>query len=535
MSTRFLIRGLLLTASALMIAHAGTRRYARVGDMQGAPEVQVHAADNWRPAERNLPLLESSRIQSGQQDRIEVELDDGAVLRLAGNSLAELSDYAQLSTAQRVTLVSLDHGVAYFTGEPRLHDTFSVALPGMQITLRQGSRLRLTSFDGSNTLAVLEGAVMFSTPAMEMQLRAGQFIQIYSNAPDRFTLQRQIPQMEADEWSEGRDKSTAHTTAAAYVSGVGYGLADLDHSGAWVRTPVGELVWKPRVDDNWRPFRDGRWEWYDEAGFTWIPAEAWGWLPYHFGRWMQDASLGWVWYPDIRSTPIYKPGDVYWMRGTGLVAWGPLAPSEAWAGSQRSQLFAPANTTIAPFLAGVRVIDPSKLDEKLAANPAEALLGMAFAVSPISPPLAADRFEALRPELKTADTPAPLVTSAEPQLPQAAYDPGYRSADVSQTQPVPVITAALPAPIQDDPADGAPPLETYIPVPVYTGILVVDPPLWDEHSGRMGNPAAGSTAPGKSTTVSENEPPHHQQPVRLPEPPKPPRDKDNDPKSGTHN
>ena len=525
------VRGMLLATCAIALAHAGPRRYARVGEMLGAPEVQVHAADPWRAGERNLPLLEASRIQAGPQDRIEVELDEGSFLRLTGDALAELSDYAELSTGQRITLVSLDHGVAYFTGEPRVHDTLSIALPGTQITLRQGARIRVAAYEHSSDVAVLEGSIKLTTSAMEMELRAGKFIQVHADAPDRFTLLREIPKFEADEWSEGRDKSTAGSAAATYIPGAGYGMTDLDHSGGWVQTPDAGMVWKPRTDAAWRPFRDGHWEWYDEAGYTWIARESWGWLPYHFGRWIEDASLGWVWSPDRRSNPVYKPGDVYWLRGAGRIAWGPLAPAEAWTGTGRSQLFAPANSTIAPFLAGMRVIDPAKLDGKLAANPGEALASMTFAVAPISPALAADRFEAQRPELKTSETPAPLVTSAEPQVPQATYDPAYQP---SQPPMPPPLTTALvpPAPVEQEEANDPVVLETYIPVAGYSNILVVDPPLWDQRAGRMGNPAAGSASSGKGPNGADHgEPPHRDEPIRLPEKPDPPHlNKRDDPK-----
>jgi hypothetical protein len=498
------IRSLLLASLVAATANAGVRRYARVGEMQGAPEVQVHAADPWRTAERNLPLIESSRIQSGPQDRLEVELDDGSFLRLAGDALAELSDYAQLSTGQRVTLISIDHGVTYFTGEPRIHDTLSLALPGTQITLRQGSRIRLVANPQSSEVAVLEGSVKFTTPSLEMDLRAGQFIRIHAGASDHFTLLREIPKMEADEWSEGRDKSVQ---------------SDMDRSGGWVQTPESGIVWKPRTDENWRPFRDGRWEWYDEAGYTWVARETWGWVPYHYGRWLQDPQLGWVWVPDRRPNPIYKPGDVYWLRGTGRIAWGPLAPSEVWTGAGRAQQYAPANSTVAPFLAGVHVIDPAGLDEKLAANPGEALAGMTFAVAPISPALSADRFEAQRPELKTAETPAPLVTSAEPRVEQAAY--AEQAPPPAPPPPPPPFAADLP-PAPVDYADAsATPLETYIPVPVYTGIVVIDPPLREV---QVSNPPASGKSP---------EPPRHEPPIKVPQPPEPPRNtkKDSDPKS----
>src|ERR1051325_2076408 len=96
---------------------AGENRYARMGDFQGSVEVQLRAPDAWIAAERNLPLVESSWARTGPAARLEVELDEGSALRLGPNSQFEISDYTRLSTGQRVTLLSLDRGTAYFTGQ----------------------------------------------------------------------------------------------------------------------------------------------------------------------------------------------------------------------------------------------------------------------------------------------------------------------------------------------------------------------------------------------------------------------------------
>ncbi len=507
-----------LAAFFALQALAGPRRYARVGESAGAPEAQVHAADAWRLAIRNLPLIEGSRVRTDSQDRLEVELDDGAFVRLTGDTLAELSDYSQLSTGQHVTMVALDHGVVYFTGEPQLHDTTSLAAPGMQITLRAGSRVRVEAADQSSAVAVIEGVVRFTTPNAELDLHAGQYARVNSDAPGRFTLLREIPHLESDKWSEARDKATAQSSAATYVPGVSYGLTDLDKSGAWVQTDAAGPVWKPTTEGSWRPFANGHWEWYDEAGYTWVSSDSWGWLPYHYGRWIQDSSLGWVWSPDHRPEPIYKPGDVYWLRGQNRLAWGPLAPGEAWPGTARSQLYAAANTTIANFTLGQREIDPSSLDPQLAAKPAELLSGMAFTVAPLSPALAADRFEATRPELRSVEQRAPLVTVA-PEVPEDTFHPAPPEPPPMQAAPVTTAQvmvdpgAVPPAPDSDGP------IETYYPAAVYTGIVVVDPPL------RTSGSTAGASSPVHSSPSSGSEtkiPVIHEHPperVPLPEPP----------------
>ena len=131
---------LLLVPAALF---AGQARYARLGEFDGKVEVQLHAGDPWSPAERNLPLAESAWLRTGASSRLEIELDDGSAWRLGPDSQVEISDYTRLSTGQRLTVLSLDRGVAYFTGEPGGADTLTLVAPGAQVTLLHGARVRL--------------------------------------------------------------------------------------------------------------------------------------------------------------------------------------------------------------------------------------------------------------------------------------------------------------------------------------------------------------------------------------------------------
>ena len=120
------MRALLLWLMPLAV-FAGPTRFARIGEMEGTVEIQVHSADAWQPAMRNMPLVESSWVRASPSSKIEIELDEGSVLRLAGDAQAGLSDYTRLSTGQRVTLLTLERGVAYFTGEPQARDALILA------------------------------------------------------------------------------------------------------------------------------------------------------------------------------------------------------------------------------------------------------------------------------------------------------------------------------------------------------------------------------------------------------------------------
>src|SRR5215472_1311240 len=131
---------LLLLPAALL---AGPARYARLGEFQGTVEIQLHPADAWIAAERNLPLPESTWLRTGPASRAEVEFDEGSTVHAGAGSQFEISDSARLSTGQRITMVTVDHGVVYCTGAPEGRDALSVAVPGAQIAFTRPARVRL--------------------------------------------------------------------------------------------------------------------------------------------------------------------------------------------------------------------------------------------------------------------------------------------------------------------------------------------------------------------------------------------------------
>src|SRR5437867_10100162 len=146
---RALALWLLLTASL-----CAQTRYARLGELEGTVETRVHPSQPWRFALRNTPLLESSWVQTAGASHAEIELDDGSVLRLAENSVCELADYTRLSTGQRITHISLDRGVAYFSGESNWRDALILSIPSAQVSIRRGSRVRLEAGIDFSQMAV---------------------------------------------------------------------------------------------------------------------------------------------------------------------------------------------------------------------------------------------------------------------------------------------------------------------------------------------------------------------------------------------
>jgi hypothetical protein len=498
---------------------AGEARYARLGDTEGRPEIQLRAADPWQPAIPNTPLLDGSWIRTAAGSRAEIELDEGSAFRMDADSLAELSDYTRLSTGQRVTLISLDRGVAYFTGEARGRDSLTLALPGMQAAIGRGARVRLEARETWSQIAVLEGAVLFSSPAAELQIKEGSTVRVEPANPVRFFLYREIAALESDKWSEARDKALA-TASAAHVAAPRYGLADLDAAGTWLETAAWGTIWKPRITAGWAPFRSGRWTWYDGLGYVWISSESWGWLPYHYGRWTLDENAGWVWVPGRDA--VFSPGDVYWLRGAKLAGWGPLAPGEEWIGRTRPQLFMTSTSTFAAFVPEMRDIDPAGF-----ASPKEPLAVAGFTAALPSPALPAARLEAKRPALRAGSTrivpqlEGVTFGQASETVAEAAAAAQARQNSAADVDTTAVQTPAEPPVVAVPPA--AEPVEVFYPVPVYTGIVVVNPPEHDDRDRRRRrqDPPSESAKPSRQNPKPAEQPKAPPQPAPAPAPPAP--------------
>jgi hypothetical protein len=302
--------------------------------------------------------------------------------------------------------------------------------------------------------------------------------------------------------------------AASHVA-VKYGLADLDGAGEWLNTDVGP-VWKPKIAEGWAPFQKGRWRWYDTLGYTWVSDETWGWVPYHYGRWTRKNDLGWVWAPPAK--PVFKPGDVYWLYGRQLAGWGPLAPGEDWQPSAAPQQFLNVNTTYASLATDARVIDPVGFS----ARPKEPLGVATFALALPSPAFLASRLEAVRPALRVGAT-KPIV----PVVPGT----GFQDADLTQAPPPPppqqmppaVVTNPAddgPPVVQPGPVDSGPPgppMQVIYPVPVYTGIVVINPPDHPDYSRR--NPNNGNNGGGNNRNSGNNGTPQAPNPAPTNNPP----------------
>jgi probable HAF family extracellular repeat protein len=91
--------------------------------------------------------------------------------------------------------------------------------------------------------------------------------------------------------------------------------------GSWVEAGNYGYCFRPRVERDWRPYRDGHWVWTDR-GWYWESNEHFGWATYHYGRWVFIEGTGWCWVPGHQWAPAW----VSWRESDEHVGWAPLPP-----------------------------------------------------------------------------------------------------------------------------------------------------------------------------------------------------------------
>ena len=87
------------------------------------------------------------------------------------------------------------------------------------------------------------------------------------------------------------------------------------------------FIWKPGVEQGWKPYSNGRWE-YSEQGWFWASNDKWGNSTYNYGRWWNSPKYGWVWLPGYTWAPAWVRWRV--SNDGNSIGWVPLSPKAKW-------------------------------------------------------------------------------------------------------------------------------------------------------------------------------------------------------------
>ncbi len=305
---------ILITGFSTTWVSAGREHPARVSFMDGRAAYETAGDVDWNEVTLNLPLVSGDRIMGHPDSRVEVELGDGNVARISGET-----DILFPELSQKKTILKIHEGDLIL----RVNDVrrVQVELEQASVTIRKKGLYRiLVDHDGSMRLVVRDGRAEVSSRHGKERVETGQELLLDGRRIGIQALVRDLDEFE--QWSDGRDAVMVSSRSVAYMGRADFpGVHSLDNHGYWSNYGSYGNVWIPDVSAGWAPFRFGQWRLLS-TGLTWVSSEPWGWLPYHYGNWVYYRALGrWAWVPG--NFKSWRPSLVDFFAGNGYVAWAP--------------------------------------------------------------------------------------------------------------------------------------------------------------------------------------------------------------------
>jgi hypothetical protein len=333
-------------------------RIVRISYVDGNVQIDRGEGKGYEPAIMNMPIVQGTRLWAqGKNALAEVELEDASAIRLTPDSIMNFQELGLRSSGQRVSVVNLEQGTAYFNTRGHEGDFRIVAGPD-QIVVPRNSRFRLDLDKQQLKLAVFKGDIHVSAPGKNFKVKKDETLAENLSQPSQSLVAKGLSASPFDQWNQQREDYQSTYVASdwgygGYSAAYAYGLSDLNYYGNSFYAPGWGWLWQPfGFGYGWNPFMDGSWMWYPGAGYMWVSSYPWGWMPYRYGTWNFVPGYGWCWAPAM-TWSAWAPYTPVAHAPTGFVQPTPPATSFVKGGPVPSTVvLGHGSTTLFPVALG---------------------------------------------------------------------------------------------------------------------------------------------------------------------------------------
>jgi len=262
----------------------------------------------------NLPLVPGDILYTEDKGRVEIQFDNGTIIRLDKNSALKIDTVLSKSLTSRnaITTLQLTRGQIYSKNQVYKKEIFQVITPHAAVNMltRSTNLIRVTD-KGQTQIVVSRGKVGVLAGKEKNSLKtqylgAGKGVLIGAD----FTLKpnNQVKDKDFGLWNEKIDAdfkelhygiSQVPAVIYRYSPGIVH-FAEKWSSrlGTWVYDELFGYVWKPALEtfDGRRPFWDANYVKIN-GELVLVPNQRWGWAPAHLGTWSWSKTDGWLWIP----------------------------------------------------------------------------------------------------------------------------------------------------------------------------------------------------------------------------------------------
>lgn len=103
-------------------------RIVRLSDVEGPVQIERAAGEGLEKGFLNMPVIEGSRLKTGEQGRAEIEFEDGSTVRIGGNTELAFTHLALGSEGEKLNTAQLVSGTLYANVRAKKGDQFELNL-----------------------------------------------------------------------------------------------------------------------------------------------------------------------------------------------------------------------------------------------------------------------------------------------------------------------------------------------------------------------------------------------------------------------
>lgn len=314
-----------LVMFALPVLADSQARIVRLSYLDGSVQIDRNTGNGFERAIMNMPVVQGTKLATGDDGEAEIEFENGSTLRLTPDSTVDFRQLSLNSEGGKVTLVDVGRGTAYFDVKHKGEDDFRAVFDSHDVQLKKSAHFRAEVEDRQITLTVFGGELELQGTDGDVKVKKNETVSFNLDDSNKYTLAKGVENNQYDWWdkerSEYQDRYALNKDNdrpySRYSSNYGYGWSDLNYYGNFFYVPGYGYAWRPTsVDYGWDPFSSGYWVWYPSWGYTWVSNYPWGWTPYRYGRWSYLPGYGWSWLPGYTNVwytapQVYNPPPSY--------------------------------------------------------------------------------------------------------------------------------------------------------------------------------------------------------------------------------
>ncbi len=312
-----------LSTAAFADSHV---RIVRLSSVEGQVQMD-RAGQGLEKAILNTPIVEGTRIVTGDDGLAEVEFENQSALRLTSNSEVKFTQLLMNDTGVKINHIRVEKGLVYLD-TAKGNDTYLVTVGDRSLSVSRDTLMRLSATPDKLQVSVFKGEVQLEGESQPVIVSKRDTLTVDLKNANQYALVKGIDEDRYDNWNKEReDYSKTYADNQGYGGpNRGYGMQDLNYYGDFFYANGYGYVWQPfgfaGSMSNWNPYMNGAWMFYPGMGYTWASAYPWGWLPFHYGSWAYLNNAGWAWVPghyngqwyanNFQVTPFVKKAPAGW-------------------------------------------------------------------------------------------------------------------------------------------------------------------------------------------------------------------------------